>query len=167
MARGLRSWRLVSGWPTDLGVSALVSLLCRYLRPAPRPGLPGCWPVEQRGSWGNHADTHRSQRGSLILDGSLFQVDIVSDRDCTRLLCRASLPKLRRCLDDLLAARALRVEIDLEEVKSLDTRAISTIVAAHERFRSRRGQLYIGRCSDGLDRLLESRALRFLRCASA
>lgn len=106
------------------------------------------------------------------MDGSLFQVDIVSDRDCTRLLCRgeldgASLPKLRRCLDDLLAARALRVEIDLEEVKALDTRAISTIVAAHERFRSRRGQLYIGRCSDGLERMLESRALRFLRSASA
>lgn len=101
-----------------------------------------------------------------------FEVDVISEAEGTRICCKGELdvataPVFERCLENLLYDRQLRVELDLSELRCLDSSGVSALVAAHERFRARRGSLHIRRSNPRIDRLLEILALRHLQGASA
>lgn len=97
-----------------------------------------------------------------------FQVDVIAAPEATHLRCTGELdiattPVFEACLDTLLSERRFRVELDLSAVRCLDSSGVSALVAAHERFRARRGTLYIGRSNPRIDRLLDLLALRHLQ----
>ena len=101
-----------------------------------------------------------------------FELDVISEPESTRLLCKGELdvattPVFEKCLENLLYDRHLRVELDLSEVRCLDSSGVSALVAAHERFRARRGSLHIRRSNPRIDRLLDLLALRHLHRTGA
>lgn len=101
-----------------------------------------------------------------------FEVDVISEAEATRIRCKGELdvattPAFEKCLENLLYDRQLRIELDLSELHHLDSSGVSALVAAHERFRARRGSLHIRRSNPRIDRLLEILALRHLQSASA